>query len=105
MTTSSRPVMLLLDLLSQRWTLRILWELHLASPARLTFRALQERCEDMSSSVLNRRLASLREARIIDAEKGGYALTIDGARLIGLLLPLDAWARDWAASDDARRVP
>jgi DNA-binding HxlR family transcriptional regulator len=98
MTTSGRPVMLLLDLLSQRWTLRILWELHLASPAPLTFRALQERCEDMSSSVLNRRLASLREARIIGNEASGYALTDEGGRLLGLLLPLDAWARDWAAS-------
>jgi DNA-binding HxlR family transcriptional regulator len=97
MTTTGRPVMLLLDLLSQRWTLRILWELHLAAPTPLTFRSLQERCEDMSSSVLSRRLASLREARIITAD-AGYALTDEGARLIALLLPLDAWARDWAAS-------
>jgi len=98
MTTSSRPVMLLLDVLSQRWTLRILWELHLGSPARLTFRTLQERCDDMSSSVLNRRLAALREARIIQGEAGGYALTVEGRRLVHLLLPLDAWARDWTAS-------
>jgi DNA-binding HxlR family transcriptional regulator len=91
---TGRPIMALLDLLGRRWTLRIIWELHLASPCPLTFRALQERCEDMSSSVLNQRLAELRDAQLMASVTGGYSLTADGAGLVALLLPLDAWANN-----------
>src|SRR6202035_4396571 len=57
---TGRPVMALLDLLGRRWALRILWELRDGSA--LTFRQLQARCGDISSSVLNDRLRELREA-------------------------------------------
>ena len=90
--------MALLDLLSQRWTLRVLWELHLSTPDPLTFRALQARCEDMSSSVLSRRLTTLREARIITKDARGYLLSTEGTGLVARLLPLDEWARTWAAT-------
>ena len=90
--------MALLDLLSQRWTLRVLWELHLSTPDPLTFRALQARCEDMSSSVLNRRLTTLRAARIITKDARGYLLSTEGTGLVARLLPLDEWARTWAAT-------
>ncbi|MGW0770063.1 hypothetical protein [Streptomyces sp. NPDC002676] len=46
--------MALLDLLGRRWMLRVLWELR-TEP--LDFRALQEVCNRMSSSVLRDRLA------------------------------------------------
>ncbi len=102
--STERPVMVLLALLGRRWTLRILWELHLSSPESLTFRALQQSCERMSSSVLNQRLRELRDARLVADAAGGYALTADGSGLTALLLPLDAWARNWsrALEDHAR---
>ena len=39
---SGRPIMVLLDLLGRRWTLRILWELR---EGALTSRALREACD------------------------------------------------------------
>lgn len=88
---TGRPVMRLLDLLGRRWALRVLWELR-AGPA--TFRGLRERCEDVSPSVLNTRLAELREAGVIElAQDGGYALTAAGRALAPSLVTLDAWAR------------
>lgn len=96
-SSTGRPIMALLDLLGRRWTLRIIWELHLSSPCPLTFRGLQQRCENMSSSVLNHRLGELRDARLVAASvTGGYSLTAPGADLIAFLLPLDAWATNWS---------
>ncbi|MGA9748393.1 MAG: helix-turn-helix domain-containing protein [Nocardioides sp.] len=88
--------MALLDLVGRRWTLRVMWELHTSQPQPLTFRALQDRCEAMSSSVLNRRLSDLREARLVAREPRGYALTAMGSDLVVLLVPLDAWAQRWS---------
>jgi DNA-binding HxlR family transcriptional regulator len=83
--------MRLLDLLGRRWTLRIVWELRETSA---TFRSLRERCEDVSPSVLNTRLAELREAAIVEiADDGGYALTREGRALLPALAELDVWAR------------
>jgi DNA-binding HxlR family transcriptional regulator len=87
--------MALLDLLGRRWALRVLWELR--SGESLTFRELQARCAEVSSSVLNDRLRELREAGIVTAEPGrGYTLTGEGRRLIDDLAPLDGWAKRWA---------
>jgi len=88
-TRSTRPIMVLLDLMGRRWTLRILWELH--QQPGLTFRALRERCADISPSVLNTRLTELRDARLI-AAGDGYALTAEGRQLGGLMMPLYHWA-------------
>lgn len=92
---SGRPIMALLDLLSRRWTMRILWELR-EGPA--TFRALQERCEGLSPSVLNTRIAELREARLAEDGEKGYQLTTQGADLVEHWLPLVKWADNWARS-------
>jgi DNA-binding HxlR family transcriptional regulator len=104
-STTGRPVMALLDLLGRRWSLRVLWELR--DGDGLTFRQLQARCADVSSSVLNDRLRELRDAGVIAAHRGsGYALTADGRDLIDALQPLDAWAKRWArrtAADDRAR--
>jgi DNA-binding HxlR family transcriptional regulator len=87
--------MALLDLLGRRWALRVLWELRGGEP--LTFRELQARCSEVSSSVLNDRLRELRGAGIVDAQRGrGYAVTREGSRLLEDLAPLDDWARRWA---------
>ena len=85
--------MALLDLLGRRWALRVLWELRDGPVA--TFRELQARCGDISSSVLNDRVRELREAGIVDAES--YSLTNEGVKLIAALGPLDAWAKRWGA--------
>lgn len=89
---SGRPVMALLDLLGRRWALRILWELRADT---LTFRALRERCDAVSPSVLNQRLAELREAGIVELHDAGYRLTPEGKGLLAALAPLDAWAKRW----------
>jgi DNA-binding HxlR family transcriptional regulator len=87
--------MALLDLLGRRWALRVLWELRTGES--LTFRELQARCSEVSSSVLNDRLRELRGAGIVVSERGrGYALTPEGMRLLEDLAPLDGWARRWA---------
>jgi DNA-binding HxlR family transcriptional regulator len=87
--------MALLDLLGRRWALRVLWELRVGDP--LTFRELQARCGDISSSVLNDRLRELRAASMVTALPGaGYQLTAEGKDLLVALTPLDAWARRWA---------
>jgi DNA-binding HxlR family transcriptional regulator len=80
----------LLEVLGRRWTLRVLWELH---EGPVSFRGLRARCEDVSPSVLNERLAELRDLGIVATTADGYALTDDGRSLGELLLPLDAWAR------------
>lgn len=92
---TGRPVMALLDLLGRRWALRVLWELRDDDP--LTFRELQSRSGDISSSVLNDRLRELREASIVDAQPGvGYRLTAEGQDLLASLMPLEEWAQRWA---------
>jgi DNA-binding HxlR family transcriptional regulator len=93
-STTGRPIMAILDLLGRRWAGRVIWELREGQP---TFRALQERCGDPSPSVLNTRLAELREAGLVEAvEGGGYRLTEDGRRLLEVMIPLYAWAERWA---------
>jgi DNA-binding HxlR family transcriptional regulator len=91
-STTGRPLMAALDLLGQRWTLRVIWELRADA---LGFRELQRRCEQMSSSVLSTRLATLAEAAIVDLDDGGYYLTPLGKDLITALLPLQTWADNW----------
>jgi len=85
--------MALLDLLGRRWALRVLWELR---DGPLTFRDLQARCDGMSPSVLNSRLAELRDAGIVEAAGEGYQLTREGGRLLDGLGPLHRWAERWA---------
>jgi DNA-binding HxlR family transcriptional regulator len=93
---TGRPIMAALDLLGRRWTLRVLWELRDGSPA--SFRELRERCDQMSTSVLNQRLTDLREAGLITTSAGGYHLTEQGAQLQEALAPLDSWAKRWRAA-------
>ncbi len=85
--------MALLDLLGRRWALRVIWELR---ERPLAFRALQQRCAGMSSSVLNQRLHELRAAGVLEAGPDGYRLTDEGRLLLGAYPPLDAWAERWA---------
>jgi DNA-binding HxlR family transcriptional regulator len=85
--------MALLDLLGRRWALRILWELR---DGPLTFRELRARCDAMSPSVLNDRLAELRSAGVVELGDAGYELGPEGLRLAQALGPLEEWAGRWA---------
>ncbi len=60
---TGRPIMVLLDLLGRRWALRILWELR---SGRLTSRALRTACDDASPTILQTRVAELREAGFVE---------------------------------------
>ncbi|WP_327147458.1 winged helix-turn-helix transcriptional regulator [Nocardia sp. NBC_01329] len=103
-SSTGRPVMALLDLVGRRWSLRILWELHRA-PHPPTFRELRTRCDDMSSSLLTRRLRELSETHLVERAESGYALTDPGERLLEHLRPLAAWADAWAAEFDIESRP
>jgi DNA-binding HxlR family transcriptional regulator len=92
-STTGRPLMAALDLLGRRWALRVLWELR---EGPLGARAILERCEGLSSSVLYDRLRELEEARLVRRANGGWALTAMGADLRAALAPLDSWARRWS---------
>jgi DNA-binding HxlR family transcriptional regulator len=86
--------MALLDLLGRRWALRVLWELR--DEPVTTFRELQQRCGQVSSSVLTDRLTELREAGIVARDDAGYQLTAEGRELLPVMLALDKWATRWA---------
>ncbi len=98
-SASGRPIMALFDLVTRRWALRVVWELHSAATP-MTFRALREACDAVSSSVLTRRLAELDEARVVERSIGGYRLTDDGRELVRSLRPLLGWSERWAAGFD-----
>lgn len=98
-SASGRPIMVLLDLLGRRWSLRVLWELHQA-PA--SFRELQARCEGVSPSVLNTRLGELREAQLLENGEHGYQLSGLGQELVQHCLPLTLWAEGWATQLPSR---
>lgn len=94
-STSGRPIMVALDVLGRRGTLRIIWELR--ERGALTFRALQEACET-NPGLLNTRLRQLRQLQLVEHLPGGYRLTEHGQALSIALDPLNSWATAWADS-------
>jgi DNA-binding HxlR family transcriptional regulator len=90
---TGRPIMVLLDLLGHRWTLRIVWELR--DQAR-RFRQLQDSI-GASPTIINIRLAELRDAKLVELDPdSGYRLTVLGEELLQLMLPLHVWSEKWA---------
>jgi len=90
---TGRPIMVLLDLLGRRWTLRIVWELR--EQAR-RFRELQDAI-GASPTIINTRLADLRDAKLVELDPdSGYRLTALGEELLRLMLPLHVWSEKWA---------
>ena len=90
---SDRPIMVLIDLLGKKQTLRILWELR---DDTYTFRKLQEACGNISPSVLNQRLSDLRQHEIVVHESSvGYGLSEQGKSLLTCFTPLNQWAKEW----------
>ena len=91
---TGRPIMVLLDLLGRRWSLRILWELREQS---LTSRALRTACDEASPTVLQARLSDLRQASLVELIPGdGYRLTVLGRELQKNFLPLYRFAERWS---------
>ncbi len=100
---SQRPIVQLIDLLGRKWVMRIIWELR---EGPCTFRALQERCGDISPTVVNARLKDLQTAGLLGRIAGeGYALTEQGHELIALFFPLDDFARRLYAPSRRGRRP
>ncbi|MDQ8726768.1 helix-turn-helix domain-containing protein [Bradyrhizobium sp. LHD-71] len=90
---TGRPIMVLLDLLGRRWTLRILWELR---DGVLTSRGLRAACGDASPTVVQQRVSELRKAGFVEKhDKGGYALTVTGRELLQTFWPLHEFAARW----------
>jgi len=89
---SGVPIMALFDLLGRKWNMRIMWELR---DEVLSFRALQQSCDDMSPSVLNTRLKQLSIAQLLISTANGYELTQQGISLMSTLDPLRKWATEW----------
>ena len=91
-----------LDLFGRRWALRVLWELHDGS---VGFRALQQRCDDVSPTVLSTRLSELREAGIVEQDDSrAHRLTPLGTDLLDALAPLTDWAKRWSVGQKSRNV-
>jgi DNA-binding HxlR family transcriptional regulator len=90
----------IVDLLSKKWVMRIIWELR-AGP--LTFRELQAACGGLSPTVLNNRLKLLHSAQLVQKDVArGYAMTEMGQDLLEVYKPLNRWAITWQAN---RRRP
>ncbi|MDR3542622.1 MAG: helix-turn-helix domain-containing protein [Desulfosporosinus sp.] len=90
---SGTPINALFDLLGRRWALGILWNLE---KGPCTFRNLQERCGDISPSILNSRIKDLREADLVEKSLNGYVLTQRGKELRAIILPLGKWSAVWS---------
>ena len=95
-STTGRPLMAALDLFGRRWVLRIVWELR---EGPLGFRPLQQRCDGMSSSVLQQRLSELQESLLVERDDtGAYRLTELGEDARDQLRGLTRWSERWASA-------
>lgn len=94
---SGNHLMALFDLLGRSWAMGVIWRLH---EGPCTFRSLQERCESISPTTLNKRVKELTQAFLIERTMDGYALTKNGTEIFQLLNPLENWARKWAKDFD-----
>lgn len=65
---TGKPIMALFDLLGRSWSLGIVWQL---SQGPMTFRQLQQSCETVSPTVLNRRLKELSASGFLNAVRPG----------------------------------
>lgn len=101
-SATGRPLMAALDLFGRRWVLRIIWELR---DGPLGFRPLQQRCDGMSSSVLQQRLTELQESLLVERDDAGaYRLTELGADAGTEILGLARWSERWAGELEAAKV-
>ncbi|MCM6773553.1 helix-turn-helix transcriptional regulator [Nocardia sp. CDC159] len=89
-----------MELLGQRWMLRVVWELE---PGALGFLELRRRMGNCSSSMLSARLHTLQDAGLaVKRPDKSHELTPAGMELARALRPLWAWSDDWHASGAER---
>ncbi|MFB0979740.1 MAG: helix-turn-helix domain-containing protein [Alteromonadaceae bacterium] len=93
-SSTGKPIMALLDLLGRTWALGIVWQLNQGSA---TFRELQQRCEQISPSLLNTRLKELKVLQLVESTPSGYQLTITGQAFFSIVSPLGEWSLLWAS--------
>jgi DNA-binding HxlR family transcriptional regulator len=87
---ANAPILAVIDLLGQRWMLRVLWELE---PGQLGFLELRRRMGNCSSSMLSDRLQQLQAAGLTEKNSAGeHELTTAGSRLAESLQPLWDWS-------------
>lgn len=103
-TESAHAPRAAMDLLGQRWILRIVWELE---PGPLGFLELRRRMNNCSSSMLSVRLQTLQSAGVvIKRVDKAYELTGAGSALARALEPVWGWAEahlDSGASSESDR--
>lgn len=87
------PIMAILDLLSRKWALGIIWNM---GKKPMTFREIQSKCDGISPAILNSRIKDLREAQIVTRTIDGYILNSRGIELQKNLKPLGNWSNKWA---------
>ncbi|MCV7089361.1 MULTISPECIES: winged helix-turn-helix transcriptional regulator [Mycobacterium] len=92
-----------MELLGQRWILRVVWELE---PGPLRFLDLRHRMDNCSSSVLSERLRQLLAAGVIVKNPTKrWELTTAGAQLGSALTSVWDWAESWAREEMTAREP
>lgn len=83
-----------MELIGQRWILRVLWELE---PGCLGFLELRRRMGNCSSSMLSTRLQHLQTVGLIVKKPDkSYELTIAGTELGTALQSVWDWSERWA---------
>ncbi|MEU0543854.1 helix-turn-helix domain-containing protein [Nocardia sp. NPDC005978] len=93
---SDAPVLAAMDLLGQRWMLRVIWELE---PGPLGFLELRRRMGNCSSSMLSVRMQRLQDAGVVAKQPDkSYELTTAGAELGLALEALWKWSDRWGAN-------
>ncbi len=92
--------MALFDLLGRAWAMGVVWQL---SEGPHTFRSLQAACDDVSPSLLNRRLRELRATGLVAHDGDGYRLTAHGRQLFEFIEPMGSWAKIWATEAEFDR--
>src|SRR5689334_17207027 len=84
---ANAPLLAAMELLGQRWVLRVIWELE---PGSLGFLELRRRMGNCSSSMLSERLQQLTAAGLVAKnDTGAWELTVAGTALGAALT--DVW--------------
>ncbi|GAA1711050.1 winged helix-turn-helix transcriptional regulator [Kribbella yunnanensis] len=79
----------LFEVIGQRWTLRILWQLR-SRP--LSYREIAAEIPGLSTSVLTSRIRHLKSVGLVQHQGAGYELTPVGTELIAHVQHLRKWA-------------
>ena len=92
---TGKPIMALLDLLGRTWGLGVIWQLRQGT---LSFSELQLCCENISPTLLTKRLKELQQTNLIEKNLQGYQLTAIGFALFQVIAPLSQWSKLWQLS-------